>query len=67
MDALEQRAQQRTKEAAPLGTHLIVPGSDDPDFDGVTFRRAATVSSGPVLVRFCPQRGLEGSMEIVGL
>ena len=50
-DALGQRAQQRTKEAAPLGTHLIVPGSDDPDFDGVTFRCAAIVSSAPALVR----------------
>ena len=55
-DAFEQRARRRTKEATPPSTYLIVSGSDDPDLDDATFRRAATVSSAPALIRFCPRR-----------
>ena len=66
-DALDQRKQQRTKEATPPSTYLIVSGPDDPDLDGVTFCRAAMVSSAPALIRLCPQRGWEGSKGIVGL
>ena len=57
-DALEQRAQQRTKEATPPRTYLILSGPNDHDFDGVTFRHAATVLSVPrARFRFCSRRG----------